>query len=197
MGQVDGGELLVRVLERAGIDTVFTLHGGHLDAIYHAARERDEKARAADPTRVPYPFYVGDDVAIKASSLSPTGRWMLLLVLPKERDDGEHDVMPNYVSDDGYVDPKEVRTLVGTGKMTRTKPKTPVKSPSHARYMSARAALGAAAMPASCGATTASIWSSTCSPTTTKTAGSLKSRSTRPSSARLHASATKRGSTGA
>jgi acetolactate synthase-1/2/3 large subunit len=41
MAQVDGGELLVRVLERAGIDTVFTLHGGHLDAIYHAARERD------------------------------------------------------------------------------------------------------------------------------------------------------------
>ena len=80
-----------------------------------AARKRDEKARGADSSRVPYPFYVGDDVAIKASSLSPTGRWMLLLVLPKERDDGEHDVMPNYVSDDGYVDPKEVRTLVGTG----------------------------------------------------------------------------------
>ena len=80
-----------------------------------AARKRDEKARGADSSRVPYPFHVGDDVAIKASSLSPTGRWMLLLVLPKERDDGEHDVMPNYVSDDGYVDPKEVRTLVGTG----------------------------------------------------------------------------------
>ena len=80
-----------------------------------AERERDEKARAADPSRVPYPFYVGDDVALKASSLSPTGRWMLLLLLPEERDEGEHDVMPNYVSDDGYVDSKEVRTLVGTG----------------------------------------------------------------------------------
>ncbi|MDX1650146.1 MAG: thiamine pyrophosphate-binding protein, partial [Myxococcota bacterium] len=40
MGRVDGGELFVRVLERAGIDTVFTLHGGHLDAIYQAARGR-------------------------------------------------------------------------------------------------------------------------------------------------------------
>jgi acetolactate synthase-1/2/3 large subunit len=36
---VDGGELLVRTLARAGIDTLFTLHGGHLDAIFQAARE--------------------------------------------------------------------------------------------------------------------------------------------------------------
>jgi acetolactate synthase-1/2/3 large subunit len=41
MAKVDGGELLVRVLERAGIDTIFTLHGGHLDAIYMAAAGRD------------------------------------------------------------------------------------------------------------------------------------------------------------
>jgi acetolactate synthase-1/2/3 large subunit len=41
MARVDGGELLLRVLERAGIRTIFTLHGGHLDAIYQAARERD------------------------------------------------------------------------------------------------------------------------------------------------------------
>jgi acetolactate synthase-1/2/3 large subunit len=37
MARVDGGELLVRVLAQAGIDTIFTLHGGHLDAIYQAA----------------------------------------------------------------------------------------------------------------------------------------------------------------
>lgn len=33
----DGGELLIRALERAGIDTLFALHGGHLDAILQAA----------------------------------------------------------------------------------------------------------------------------------------------------------------
>jgi acetolactate synthase-1/2/3 large subunit len=37
MVQVNGGELFVRVLRDAGIDTVFTLHGGHLDAILQAA----------------------------------------------------------------------------------------------------------------------------------------------------------------
>ena len=40
---------------------------------------------------------------------------MLLLLLPEDRDDGIHDMMPNYVTDSAYVDPEEVRTLVGTG----------------------------------------------------------------------------------
>jgi acetolactate synthase-1/2/3 large subunit len=40
MAKVDGGELFVRTLEAAGVDTLFTLHGGHLDAIYQALRER-------------------------------------------------------------------------------------------------------------------------------------------------------------
>ncbi len=40
MARIDGGEMLVRVLEQAGIHEVFTLHGGHLDAIYQAARGR-------------------------------------------------------------------------------------------------------------------------------------------------------------
>ena len=34
MARIDGGEMLVRVLEAQGIREVFTLHGGHLDAIY-------------------------------------------------------------------------------------------------------------------------------------------------------------------
>jgi len=37
MGKVDGGALLVRVLAQAGVDTIFTLHGGHLDPIFQAA----------------------------------------------------------------------------------------------------------------------------------------------------------------
>ena len=41
MARIDGGEMLVRVLEQEGIHEVFTLHGGHLDAIYQAARGRN------------------------------------------------------------------------------------------------------------------------------------------------------------
>jgi acetolactate synthase-1/2/3 large subunit len=46
MAKVDGGELFVRTLEAAGIDTLFTLHGGHLDAIFQATRDR--KMRLVD-----------------------------------------------------------------------------------------------------------------------------------------------------
>jgi acetolactate synthase-1/2/3 large subunit len=41
MARIDGGEMLVRVLAQAGIREVFTLHGGHLDAIYQAALNHD------------------------------------------------------------------------------------------------------------------------------------------------------------
>lgn len=37
MASVDGGELLVRMLKRAGVHEAFVLHGGHLDAIFQAA----------------------------------------------------------------------------------------------------------------------------------------------------------------
>lgn len=37
MAKTDGGALLVRVLRQAGVDTLFTLHGGHLDPIFQAA----------------------------------------------------------------------------------------------------------------------------------------------------------------
>ncbi|HVN87976.1 MAG TPA: thiamine pyrophosphate-binding protein [Candidatus Binatia bacterium] len=41
MARIDGGEMLIRVLEREGIRELFTLHGGHLDAIFQAARGRN------------------------------------------------------------------------------------------------------------------------------------------------------------
>jgi acetolactate synthase-1/2/3 large subunit len=38
VGRLDGGELLIRMLEHAGIREFFTLHGGHLDSILMAAQ---------------------------------------------------------------------------------------------------------------------------------------------------------------
>lgn len=39
MTDVSGGELFVRTIERAGVRELFTLHGGHLDAILQAAHD--------------------------------------------------------------------------------------------------------------------------------------------------------------
>ena len=38
MARIDGGEMLVRALAREGVGEIFTLHGGHLDAIFDACR---------------------------------------------------------------------------------------------------------------------------------------------------------------
>ncbi len=79
-------------------------------------READRAARAADPTRAPLPWHLGDDVQIEHTSLSPTGRHMLVATLPKEVDEGKKTVMPEWITESGYVNPKEVRSKVGTGK---------------------------------------------------------------------------------
>ncbi|MFI5366455.1 MAG: thiamine pyrophosphate-binding protein [Candidatus Binatia bacterium] len=41
MAKIDGGEMLIRVLEQQGIRDIFTLHGGHLDAIFQAALDHN------------------------------------------------------------------------------------------------------------------------------------------------------------
>jgi acetolactate synthase-1/2/3 large subunit len=38
---MNGGEMLVRALEREGVHEIFTLHGGHLDAIFKACLEHN------------------------------------------------------------------------------------------------------------------------------------------------------------
>jgi acetolactate synthase-1/2/3 large subunit len=41
MARINGGEMLVRALEREGVHDVFALHGGHLDAIFGACRSHN------------------------------------------------------------------------------------------------------------------------------------------------------------
>jgi acetolactate synthase I/II/III large subunit len=41
MPRINGGEMLVRALQRENVHEIFTLHGGHLDAIFKACREHN------------------------------------------------------------------------------------------------------------------------------------------------------------
>ncbi|NEZ03298.1 prolyl oligopeptidase family serine peptidase [Wenzhouxiangella sp. XN201] len=77
------------------------------------ARTEAEKAASQDPTRSVAPWYLGDDMEMQQSSLSPDGRWLLLAVSPKDHDDGDDGQMPHYVTNDGYIDVEDVRTRVG------------------------------------------------------------------------------------
>ncbi|MFL6591405.1 MAG: prolyl oligopeptidase family serine peptidase [Luteimonas sp.] len=78
-----------------------------------AEKAQDQAWRVADPTRAPAPAYLGDDVAIADSALSPDGRWLLVVTTAKAGDAGATAKLPRYVTESGYVEVDEARTLVG------------------------------------------------------------------------------------
>ncbi len=77
-----------------------------------AAREQDELWRRADPTRAPAPAYLGKDVDIVDSALSPDGRWLVAVTQAKGADGGRAYQLPRYVTESGYAETEEARTLV-------------------------------------------------------------------------------------
>ncbi|MDC8013720.1 S9 family peptidase [Tahibacter soli] len=80
-----------------------------------AQKARAEELRKADPTRASTPYYLGDDVQIAESALSPSGRWLLVVTTPKSFDAGRVGKMPVYVTLSGYEEVEDVRTRVGRG----------------------------------------------------------------------------------
>ncbi len=80
-----------------------------------AERDRERELQAADPSRPPLPFYLGEDVDVTGMALSPSGEWMLLALADSDRDRGEKSLMPEYVTESGYVETEEERPKVGTG----------------------------------------------------------------------------------
>jgi dipeptidyl aminopeptidase/acylaminoacyl peptidase len=78
-----------------------------------ALHAQSEAERKADATRAAQPIYLGDKVQIDASTLSPNGRWLIVVVSPKDADAGKIDKIPHYVSASGYVEGEDARTRVG------------------------------------------------------------------------------------
>jgi len=76
-------------------------------------RSQEEAWRKADPTRASGPVYLGDDVEIVDSALSPDGRHLLVVTQAKGADEGQAGKMPKYVTESGYEEFQEVRTRVG------------------------------------------------------------------------------------
>lgn len=78
------------------------------------AKHTDQQAlAAADPTRAPLPFYLGDKVQPVDTELSPDGRWMLVVTQPAHHDDGKAPLVIHYVTDSGYTETEDARTYVG------------------------------------------------------------------------------------
>ena len=78
-----------------------------------AARDQNEAWRRADPTRAPAPTYLGTDVVVADSALSPDGKWLLVVTTAKGADEGQAGKMPKYVTESGYEEFEDARTRVG------------------------------------------------------------------------------------
>ncbi len=78
------------------------------------AREAKGRAwREADPGAVPGPFYLGKDTEDAGRWLSPSGKHLLVGTRSSKASGDKRDVMPVYVTDDGYVTTQRLRAKVG------------------------------------------------------------------------------------
>jgi dipeptidyl aminopeptidase/acylaminoacyl peptidase len=98
-------------LERMQLRLIATLQRDRADR--DSLKREAERLRSADATRSPLPVYLGDDVALDRSVISPAGRWLLVVTTAKSYDQGRMGKMPVYVTESGYEETEETRTRVG------------------------------------------------------------------------------------
>ena len=78
-----------------------------------ATKSNDEDFRKGDPTRTPQPFYLGDDVSIDGTALSPDGRHLMVVTTAKDYDKGKIAKLHHYVTESGYEEQEDERVRVG------------------------------------------------------------------------------------
>ena len=98
-------------LREMQLRTFSTLKRLHDDA--EAARKHDETLQKGDATRAPLPFYLGDEVVIRGTELSPDARWLLVVTEPKSHVKGREGQLTRYVTESGYEEFEKERLRVG------------------------------------------------------------------------------------
>ncbi|HEY2295908.1 MAG TPA: prolyl oligopeptidase family serine peptidase [Thermoanaerobaculia bacterium] len=76
-------------------------------------REEDRARGKTDPTRAPLPWYLGKEVQIERTSLSPSGDWLAVVTAPKRDEATAETKMPDWVTESGNVEIRDVRSKVG------------------------------------------------------------------------------------
>jgi dipeptidyl aminopeptidase/acylaminoacyl peptidase len=76
------------------------------------SKDRDER-RLGDGSSAMAATYLGNAVSISGSSLSPDGRYALVITTEKGADEGKTGKMPKYVTESGFEEFEDVRTRVG------------------------------------------------------------------------------------
>ena len=98
-------------MEQLQLRLIATLKKDHDDK--EAQKRQADELRAADPTRTAKPYFLGDDVVIADTALSPDGRRLLVVTTPKGFEAGREGKMPKYVTESGYEETEDARVRVG------------------------------------------------------------------------------------
>ena len=98
-------------LREQQLRTLSTL--AHDREMREALRRQQDSWRKADPSRAPAPVYLGTKVEISETALSPDGQWLLVVTQEKGAEAGAAGKVPHYVTESGYAEEQEARTLVG------------------------------------------------------------------------------------
>ncbi len=99
------------VLRDMQLRTFSTLKRSHDDA--ETIAKHDEALQKADLSRTPAPFYLGDEVIIRGSELSPDAHWLLVVTEPKSHLKGKEGQLTRYVTESGYEEFEKERLRVG------------------------------------------------------------------------------------
>jgi dipeptidyl aminopeptidase/acylaminoacyl peptidase len=98
-------------LREMQLRTFSTLKKLHDDT--EAMRKHDEALQKGDATRAALPFYLGDEVAIRGTELSPDAHWLLVVTEPKSHVKGREGQLTRYVTESGYEEFEKERLRVG------------------------------------------------------------------------------------
>jgi dipeptidyl aminopeptidase/acylaminoacyl peptidase len=98
-------------LRDAQLRTFSTLKRLHDES--EAGKKQLEELRRGDPTRAAAPFYLGDEVSIRDTELSPDARWLLVVTVPKSAAKGFEGKLTRYVTESGYEEFEPERVRVG------------------------------------------------------------------------------------
>jgi dipeptidyl aminopeptidase/acylaminoacyl peptidase len=98
-------------LREMQLRTFSTLKKLHDDA--ETVRKQAEALQKGDVTRAALPFYLGDEVVIRGTELSPDARWLLVVTEAKSHVKGREGQLTRYVTESGYEEFEKERLRVG------------------------------------------------------------------------------------
>ncbi|HEY6622022.1 MAG TPA: prolyl oligopeptidase family serine peptidase [Steroidobacteraceae bacterium] len=76
-------------------------------------RKHNEALQKGDVTRAVLPFYLGDEVVIRGTELSPDARWLLVVTESKSHAKGREGQLTRYVTESGYEEFEKEHLRVG------------------------------------------------------------------------------------